>query len=239
MEIHGSFDRRNLESNKTDGKSKRGEYPEMAVNEKKPRVGAIVIAVLAGLCVGAALAGLILWGISARKEPPEKEEILITSELIEERLELVQDLVSLEYHYRDVDSIERTKLKILGLSVPFTGSRIILTYGGVIKYGIDVGQIQIEVNEAAKTVLLLLPECKIISHEIPEDGIEIFDAGRSMVNPITVQDYVNFRMAKKSEMEEHTVATGLMRNAREQAASALTAFLTSLPGMENYYLIIR
>ena len=208
--------------------------------EKKARFGPIVIALLIGLCAGAAATVLILLGIAARGgEAEEDEGILITSELIEERLELVQDLVALEYHYRDVDSIERAKFKILGLDVPFTGSRIILTYGGVIKYGIDVSQIQIEVNEAAKTVLLLLPECKIISHDIPEDGIEIFDAGRSMVNPITVQDYVNFRMAKKSEMEEHTVANGLMQNAREQAASALTAFLSSLPGMEDYYLIIR
>ena len=208
--------------------------------EKKTRLKPIVIALLIGLCAGAAAAVLILFGIAARDVDAEEDEgVLITSELIEERLELVQDLVALEYHYRDVDSIERAKFKILGLDVPFTGSRIILTYGGVIKYGIDVSQIQIEVNEAAKTVLLLLPECKIISHDIPEDGIEIFDAGRSMVNPVTVQDYVNFRMEKKSEMEEHTVATGLMQNAREQAASALTAFLTSLPGMENYYLIIR
>ena len=186
-------------------------------------------AVLAiGLIVAIAIGILILNG---RRGVPK-----ITSDLIGERLQYVQDLVSVEYYYKDVSSIERSRLQLLGINIPFTGNRAILSYEGVIKYGVDVSQAEIDVS--GDIITLTLPEGKIISHEVPENSIEIFDEGKNVFNPITIRDYVNFQSERKAEMEAHALEKGFPSMAREKAGESLKAMLNLMPGMEDYKITI-
>ena len=160
----------------------------------------------------------------------------ITSDLIGERLQYVQDLVSVEYYYKDVSSIERSRLQLLGINISFTGNRAILSYEGVIKYGVDVSQAEIDVS--GDIITLTLPEGKMISHEVPEDSIEIFDEGKNVFNPITIRDYVNFQSERKAEMEAHALEKGFPNMAREKAGESLKAMLNLMPGMEDYKITV-
>ena len=156
----------------------------------------------------------------------------ITSDLIAERLEYVQDLVGIEYYYQNVSSIEKSKIQKFGISIPFTASRAILSYEGVIKYGIDVSQV--EVGVSGRTVTLTVPKAKMISHEIPEKDIQILDEGRNLFNPVTISDYVGFQSERKTEMEARAVEKGFPAMAEMKCGEALQAILNAMPDMAKY-----
>lgn len=164
-----------------------------------------------------------------RKQPNSTK---ITSDLIAERLEYVQDLVGIEYYYQNVSSIEKSKIQKFGVSIPFTASRAIFSYEGVIKYGIDVSQV--EVGVSGDTVTLTVPKAKIISHEIPEKDIEIFDEGRNLFNPVTIGDYVGFQSERKAEMETRAAEKGFPAMAEVKCGEALRAILKAMPDMKQY-----
>lgn len=187
----------------------------------------ILAALLAGSLGTALLLGRIQGG----------GRTVVTSDLIGERLEQAGDLVGLEYWYKDVTSLDKARYQLWGFDIPFTGNRAIFTYEGVIKYGVDVGAVDVEVGDG--TVTLTIPESKIVSHEIPEESIEVFDVGRNIFNPVTIQDYVDFQTERKAEMEREAAARGLPEAAREKAGEALRALLAAMPDMDPYVLTLR
>ena len=183
--------------------------------------GLLVLAVIAVMAAG------VMTAMRGQGNSPR-----ITSDLIAERLEYVQDLVGIEYYYQNVSSIEKSKIQKFGISIPFTASRAILSYEGVIKYGIDVSQVEIGVS--GHIVTLTIPKAKMISHEIPEKDIQILDEGRNLFNPVTISDYVGFQSERKTEMEARAAEKGFPAMAEMKCGEALHAILKAMPDMEKY-----
>ena len=198
-------------------------------NRKGSILRTILIIFLAVILIFAAGAGGA-WYLFYRT--PEAVQPVITSELIGERLKDAGDLVSLEYYYKNIASIDREKLNIWGIGIPFTSSRAILSYEGVIKYGIEIGQVNPEID--GNKIILTIPQSKIISHEVPEEKIEIFDSGRNMFNPITIQDYMDFQTEQKVKMIEEAAEKGFPQAAQEKAFETLSMVLNAMPGMDEY-----
>ena len=48
-----------------------------------------------------------------------------------------------------------------------------------------------EVSVSGTTVTITLPEAEILSHEIDEDSMEVFDEKTSIFNPFTVEDFTS------------------------------------------------
>ena len=151
-----------------------------------------ILAIVLVLAIGAGAAVFVL--------SRNRDGVTINSDLIGERLKYIGDLVSLEYYYKNVSSLEKEKFNVLGVSIPFTAGRAILSYEGVLKYGITVGDVDIDVSGGRVT--LTIPESRVISHEMPEDNIEIFDSGRNVFNPVTIADYVSFAGEQKEKVME-------------------------------------
>ena len=121
----------------------------------------------------AVLAAILVAAIASQADmvPPEPG---ITSELLREQLEYVRDLVTVEYHYTDADKQELPGKKLFNLiPLPFTKKAFIISYDGVIKYGVDISQVGLSVNGISKIVTVEIPRAKIISHEIPEEGFRV------------------------------------------------------------------
>lgn len=172
-----------------------------------------------------------LW--SGREQQPT-----ITSDLLGQQLRSVQELVSVEYHYTNMGKFEN-QLDFYGWKVPFTTKSFLVSYDGVIKAGVDLSEAQVDVDEVRKAVTITLPESKILSHEIPEDSLQVFDETRNIFNPITIEDYTGFTKDQKAEVEQKAIDEGLLTDAAEKARGAVETFVSLLPGSGDYTWTIR
>ena len=188
------------------------------------------------LLLVAVLIAILIAAIASRADIAEPEPG-ITSEMLREQLEYVKDLVTVEYHYTDAEKQELPGKKLFNLiPIPFTKKIFIISYDGVIKYGVDVSQVGLSVNGIAKTVTAEIPKAKIISHEIPEEGFRVLYESSGPFNKISIDDVTRFRITRKDEMESKAEEMELPRKAQEQSGDAIFALLKAVPGMEEYSL---
>ena len=188
-------------------------------------------AALAVLCTAALAA--FLYGMAAGSR---EEEPVVTSDLLGEQLRSAQELVTVAYYYTNMGRFEN-QVHFYGWKVPFTTKSFIVSYDGVIKAGVDLEQLQVSIGGGEVTVTL--PESRIISHEIPENSLEVFDESDNLFNHITIEDYTAFTQDQKSAMEQRAVDGGLLDRANQEARTAVDSLLRIMPGLEEYTLTVK
>lgn len=203
--------------------------------KKMPLRTKLIIGLAALLILSLSALAAFLYGVAAgsHEEPP-----VVTSDLLGERLRSVQELSTVAYYYTNMGRFEN-QVDFYGWKVPFTTKSFIVSYDGIIKAGVDLDGIAVTVDEAAKTVTVTLPDSRILSHEIPEDSLEIFDESDNLFNRISIEDYAGFTKDQKEAMEQRAVGNGLLTAADEKARTAVTSFLQLLPEMERYTLTVE
>ena len=184
---------------------------------------AILVLILIAVVAGAFFLGGVMAG---RNSQPQ-----ITSSLLGQRLSAIQELATQEYHYTNMGRFQN-QLDFYGWKVPFTTKSFIVAYDGVIKAGVDLSELQVEVS--GKTISVTLPEGKILSHDIDEESIEVFDETKNIFNPIQIEDYTGFTADQKASIEERAISEGLLTAASERARTVVEEFITALPGAEDY-----
>lgn len=182
----------------------------------------LVVALAAAFLLGGALAG--------QESEPE-----ITSALLGQRLAEIQELATQEYHYTNMGRFQN-QLDFYGWKVPFTTKSFIVAYDGVIKAGVDLSQMEVTVQD--KTITVTLPEGKILSHEIDENSLEVFDESKNIFNPIRIEDYTGFTADQRASMEERATEEGLLTAASERARTLVEQFIAALPNAQEYTINI-
>lgn len=196
------------------------------------RTRLLLIAAAVVLVCGAMLAAFLL----GLRRGGQEETPVITSDLLGERLRSAQELVTVAYYYTSMGRFEN-QVDFYGWKVPFTAKSFIVSYDGVIKAGVDLEQLQVSIGGGEVTVTL--PESRIISHEIPEDSLEVFDESDNLFNHITIEDYTAFTRDQKSAMEQRAVDGGLLDRANQEARTAVDSLLRIMPGLEEYTLTVK
>ncbi len=168
----------------------------------------------------------------------ETSEPVITSDLLGQSLRSVQELVSVSYYYTNMARYE-DQIDFYGWSVPFTNKSFIVSYDGVIKAGVDLSAVDVNVDEGKKSVTVKLPESKVIAHEIKEDSLEVFDEKDNIFNRISIEDYNGFTADQKAAMEERAAGNGLLTEANKNARETVESLLKLTPGMEEYTLRVE
>lgn len=193
----------------------------------------ILLTLLALLIAGGAILAAFLCGLrqAGGNQTPE-----ITSDLLTERLRSVQELVTVSYYYTNMGRFEN-QMDFYGWKVPFTTKSFIVSYDGVIKAGVDLNQLQVDVS--GDTVTVTLPESRITSHEIPEDSLEVFDESDNLFNHITIEDYTSFTRDQKTAMEQRAMDGGLLDRADQEARVVVESLLRLMPGMDAYTLTVQ
>ncbi len=195
------------------------------VNTLKMTRMVIVIIVLCGLMIGAGY----LAGRSSSNERQDLSAVVVQNQISE-----IAELATVTYSYTELGQYESSK-EFYGTKVPFTTNKFILTYDGVIKAGVDVGKAQIE--EKGGTITVRLPQAQVISHEIDENSVKVFDEKTSIFNQFTVEDYTAFYADQKKSVEEKAISKGLLTEARSQAVKAVTAALEPLVGEDGQLVV--
>ena len=184
----------------------------------------LVIALLAG--------GVLLGQRLAKEEPP-----VITAELIENRLEQITELGTVNYHYKNMGQFEDDS-KVYGFTLPFTSKKFILAYSGEVKAGVDLRGLKVDVS--GEKITIGMPEAEILSHEIDESSITVFDEKSSLFNPIKIEDMTTFQTSQKEEIENEVIEKGLLTQASESAKEIIRSmFMLDSEMFEGYQIIIK
>lgn len=187
----------------------------------------VVIALVAVICFGT---GFLAGGKKSEQLPD------LSAVVVQNQLRQVSHLATTEYHYTNMGQFEQHG-EFYGVTLPFTTKRFIVAYDGTILAGIDLEQAKIDVSDTALTVTL--PEAVIVSHEMDEQSLEVFDETRNIFNPITIEDYNGFLADQKDAMETKAIENGLLSNANEQAHLLLQQFLQPLAQQYGLELLIQ
>lgn len=180
----------------------------------KYMIAAVIVCVLFG--AGGFLAG---------KTAASDKKADMSAVVIQNQVTAMSELGTMTYSYTELGKYE-TKNDFYGVTIPFTTNSFILTYEGKIKAGVDMSEAKVAVKD--KNVTITLPKAKILSHEIDEDSIEIYDEKTSIFNPFTVKDYAEFYADQKEKVEKKALAKGLLTEAQKQAETVISGMLSEL-----------
>lgn len=146
----------------------------------------------------------------------------VSLSLIESKIQGIGELATAEYLYTDVGKFE-DPIKLFGKEVPFffTTKSFIAKWDGVIKAGIRVEEITVEVNHSNKEIIVHLPEAEILDHNIDDDSIETLNEKSGLFNPIKVDDVRNFDSVSKKAMEQRAIENGILDKAYESAKETI------------------
>lgn len=142
----------------------------------------------------------------------------ITISLVESEIKDIGELITVGYMYTDVEKFENVK-NMFGVDLPFTEKSVITRWDGVIKAGINVDNIKINIDNKNKIILITLPDAEIISHEV--SNIDIVDEKDGLFNPVRIEDIESFDFVNKDEMEKRAIENGLMEKAMKNSVSII------------------
>ena len=187
-------------------------------------LGILLCALVGGACF-----------LGGRWSAGQSENTQIDAVVLQNQLTEIRELATVTYAYTNMAQFESSS-DFYGVKVPFTTKSFILTYDGTIKAGVDLDGAAVDVS--GTTVTVTLPEARILSHEIDEDSVEVFDEKTSIFNPFTVEDFTSFQADQKAAMEERALSRGLLEEARSKAVSSVKQLLAAaLP--DTYTVEIR
>ncbi|MFO3666158.1 DUF4230 domain-containing protein [Anaerococcus sp. ENR0831] len=190
--------------------------------------GLISALIVAGLIIAAFLYAKSIFDV--------EEETKISSETVESALKEAKELTTLKYHYKNIASFENSQ-QFQGMTIPFTKKSFLYTYEGEIHAGVDLEQAKVNINEEAKTINVTLPETKILSHDIDENSVMVYDEKNSIFNPLEMKDYSNFRKEEEAKVEKEAIDKGLLDEAKEQTLKAVKDILLLNPIIEEDYTV--
>lgn len=186
------------------------------------------------LLIGLALFAAFFYGKKQMKSEMEPE---ITSSLIYNKLVSAKELTTLKYHYTNMGHFENQNT-FYGYKVPFTSKEFIVSYEGLINAGIDLNKMKVDVGD--KSIEVRIPAAEILSHEIYEDSLKVYDERESIFNRIDIEDYNDFSKDQKSEIEKKAIKKGLLKEADEESKRAVEEILMGYTILSKYDIkIIR
>lgn len=179
------------------------------------------------------LFALILLGFNYYQD---KKETRVDDKIITSKIEGVKELTTLKYSYTNMAQFENSN-KFYGYDIPFTEKKFIVAYDGEINFGVDLDDMDVSVR--GKNIDINLPNSKVLSHEIYEDSLKVFDQKTSIFNPIKVEDYNNFSKNQKKNIEKKAIDKGLLDEANKKCEKAIDEILHVDENLKDFNIKIN
>lgn len=165
-----------------------------------------------------------------------KNKTNITSTLLENKLTTVSELITTDYHYKNMASFQNQN-DFYGWDIPFTEKKFIISYEGSIKLGTDLNQASINIKD--KDITINIKTTKIISHEIDEDSVKVFDEKTSIFNPIKVEDYSSFSSEQKKKIENSALKKGILEESNKKSIQSIKELFLIDDNLKDYNVKIK
>jgi hypothetical protein len=149
----------------------------------------------------------------------------------------IGEYASLAYHYTSVVKDINSK-DLNGWTIPFTTRKYLFTYDGVMKLGIDGTKVRVEevpdpLNNPV--IRIILPPIQILSHEINDDSIEVFEQSQTIFNEIKIEEAFKVTADRKREMEDKVLSGGAVDDAKSSLEQQFGSLLRGIPGIKGSY----
>lgn len=164
-----------------------------------------------------------------KKLEPEPKGPQITSSYIEHQINEISELATLHHHYRKNANYQDAKVLLKYMPdwrINKSIKELMLIYEGDVKLGYDLKDISINVDPVTKTILIYLPEPKILSHSIDFESIQVFWEKKGWFNDIKFEDFKQFFIAEQKKYEQEN-GSELKHLAREHAKKIIMLYLSS------------
>ena len=181
--------------------------------------------IIAAVLIAALAAGSFAIGMSRSGE--------ISSSMTRLRLEDLGEFATQAGYFTTVQVI-KDSATLFGKTVPFTTSKYIFSYNGVVKAGLDFSNVGIDVNPLTATITVSAPAVEILSTEVDEDSLVIYDESRNIFTPLTLNDVKLSRTAMIDEIKTQAVNNNLLENARMNAEVWIRLFLQTAYDPNEY-----
>ena len=150
----------------------------------------------------------------------------------------IGELATQAGYFTVVNSMDDS-VKLWGWSVPLTASKYIFSYDGVVKAGLDFTQLEYSVDERKKEIKVSLPEIRILSVEILEDSLEIYDEVHNIFTPLELADIHESRLSMIDEIRAKALDNGLLDQATENAKALVKGFLSGSYDQNEYQFLFE
>ena len=183
-----------------------------------------IVSIVVLLCVTVAATLFAVKKMEADSKGPQ-----ITSAYIEHQISEISELATLHHHYRKNANYQDAKVLLKYMPnwrINKSIKELMLIYQGDVKLGYDLKDIGIKVEPLTRTILIYLPEPKILSHSIDFESIQVFWEKSGWFNDIKFEDFKQFFIAEQKKYEEEN-SSELNRLAREHANKIILLYLSS------------
>jgi hypothetical protein len=212
----------------------------------------ILVVVIIGLLL---VVGFLLGGRKFGLNPSEliTEQPEVSAHTVLKEVLPIGEYASLAYHYTSVVKDVSSK-DFRGITIPFTTRKYIFTYDGIMKLGIDGSQIRVEEPgtgtageepdapltgaKGLPLIRIILPPVRILSHEIDDDSIEVFEQSQTIFNEIKIEEAFKVTADRKRELEQKVMDGTAVNEAKVSAEQQFGALLKGLPGIRDSYDIV-
>lgn len=160
----------------------------------------------------------------------------IDLDIIYSQINDIGELATIEYLFTDAAEFRDSK-QIKGWNIPFTEKSFILKWDGVIKAGVKLDQVSIQINESDKKIIVALPPAEILSYSVNSDSVELLNEKDNIFNNISVSDKVGFDAKTEEAMKKRAIENGLLEKALENAKDILQRLIQADPAVNSEYVI--
>ena len=188
-----------------------------------PRIAAIVVVLLLVAGGSSAITGMMV-------------RTNTSSRTTQFGLRNIGELATQSGYYTNVQVIDKWQ-ELWGMQVPFTQSKYVFSYDGVIRAGLDFSAIDVQVDEAAGEIRVTLPEIQILSNEIDPNSLEIYDERNNIFTPLNLDAMNNSLLDLREESQQTAVGNGLLEQAAENAKLLITGFLSGMYDLQRYSIV--
>lgn len=160
----------------------------------------------------------------------------IKLDIIYSEIKSISELATMEYLFTDAAEFSDSR-QIKTWNIPFTEKSFILKWDGVIKAGVKLDLVTIEVNQDEKKITVSVPTAEILSYQIDTESVEILDEKDNIFNKISVDDKIKFDAATEEAMKQRAIENGLLEKAQANAEDILLRLLQANPAIGTEYTI--
>ena len=136
-------------------------------------------------------------------------------------------------YFTNVQSSTSTR-QLFGMDIPFTKSKYIYSYDGVVKAGLDFAKIDVQVDDENRTVTVKLPEIEILDVSIDNDSLKIYDESQSIFTPLHIADVNEAQIELKKQVRQTAIDNGILDEARRNAKTIIGGFLSGTMDLKDY-----
>lgn len=167
-----------------------------------------------------------------------ENDTVFDSDEISSKIQEIGELAAMEYCYTNVGTVDDTlQIKNTNINIPLTKKTVVVTMDGIMKIGIDVKDIKVKCDKKYKTITITLPKAKILSNELDENSLRIYDETNGLFNPVTIEDSSKIRNEIKAKSAENAEKNGVFDIALNNAKKMIQCIVESVPGVKGNYKI--